>query len=151
MDDLAFFVGLFILVGGLIETGVTLAIQEFLVDLSGGDEMVLAFLLVWFGGVISPIIDNIPFTAMMVQVVKGFGGTSAAGSSPLWWAIALGADLGGNATIVGASANVVAINLARSSVHPISFMQIFRYGVVISALTLFVSTGYLWLRNYRPL
>ena len=151
MDDLAFFVGLFILVGGLVETGVTLAIQEFLVDRSGGDEMVLAFLLVWFGGVISAIIDNIPFTAMMVEVVEGFAGTSAAGSSPLWWAIALGADLGRNATIVGASANVVAINLARSSVHPISFMQFFRYGVVISALTLLVSTGYLWLRNYRPL
>ena len=67
---------------------------------------------------------------------------------PFWWALKLGADLGGNATIVGASANVVAVSLARTNGVPISFMQFFRYGVVISAVTLAISTGYLWLRYY---
>ena len=148
---LAFFTGLFILVGGLEETGVTVEIREWMVDVSGGSDRNLAFLLVWFGGVSSAIIDNVPFTATMVEVVGGFsngGSDGASGISPLWWALALGADLGGNATIVGASANVIVINLARVGGYPISFMHFFKYGAVISILTLIVSTGYMWLRYF---
>ena len=145
---LAFFIGLFMLVGGLEETGWTVEIREWLVDLSGGSEMNLAFLLVWFGGVTSAMVDNIPFTATMVEVVGGFSNGDSEGISPLWWALAMGADLGGNATIVGASANVIVVNLARAGGYPISFMQFFRYGAIISVLTLGVSTAYLWLRYY---
>ena len=144
---LAFFIGLFILVGGLEYTGVTVEIREWLVDISGGSERNLAFLLVWLGGFSSAIIDNVPFTATMVEVVKGFSDDSS-GISPLWWALAMGADLGGNATIVGASANVIVVNLARASGYPISFMHFFRYGAVISVLTLTVSTAYIWLRYF---
>ena len=145
---LAFFIGLFMLVGGLEETGWTVEIREWLVDLSGGNERNLAFLLVWFGGMTSAIVDNIPFTATMVEVVGGFSDDGSEGISPLWWALAMGADLGGNATIVGASANVIVVNLARAAGLPISFMQFLRYGAVISVLTLMVSTAYLWLRYY---
>lgn len=144
---LAFFTGLFILVGGLEETGVTVLVREWLVDVSGGSERNLAFLLVWFGGVTSAIVDNVPFTATMVEIVGGVSEDSE-GISPLWWALALGADLGGNATIVGASANVIVVNLARARGYPISFMHFLRYGAVISALTLLVSTAYLWLRYF---
>ena len=144
---LAFFTGLFILVGGLEYTGVTVEIREWLVDVSGGSDRNLAFLLIWFGGVSSAIIDNVPFTATMVEVVKGFS-DEGSGISPLWWALAMGADLGGNATIVGASANVIVVNLARAAGYPISFIQFFRYGAVISALTLIVSTAYIWLRYF---
>ena len=144
---LAFFIGLFILVGGLEYTGVTVEIRKWLVDVSGGSDRNLAFLLIWFGGMSSAIIDNVPFTATMVEVVKGFS-DEGSGISPLWWALAMGADLGGNATIVGASANVIVVNLARASGYPISFMQFFRYGAVISALTLVVSTAYIWLRYF---
>ena len=144
---LAFFTGLFVLVGGLEYTGVTVEIREWLVDMSGGSDRNLAFLLVWFGGVSSAIIDNVPFTATMVEVVKGFS-DEGTGISPLWWALALGADLGGNATIVGASANVIVVNLARSSGYPISFLHFFKYGAVISVLTLIVSTAYIWLRYF---
>ena len=92
---LAFFVGLFILVGGLVETGVTTDVQEWMVDVAGGNERNLAFVLVWFSGVASAIIDNIPFTATMVHVVKEIAVEDASGGySPLWWALALGADLG---------------------------------------------------------
>ena len=136
------------LVGGLAEAGITLEIRDWMVDASDGSERNLAFLLVWFGGVTSAIIDNVPYTATMVEVVGGFPGSESAGASPLWWALALGADLGGNATVVGASANVVAINLARASGYHIGFMQFFRYGIFVSVLTLLVSTGYLWLRYY---
>ena len=144
---LAFFAGLFMMVGGLVETGATLQIREWLVEVSGGSERNLAFLLVWFGGITSAIIDNVPYTAMMVEVVKASSGGPGE-QPPLWWALALGADLGGNATVVGASANVIAISLARANGYPISFMHFFRYGVVIGALTLLVSTGYLWQRYY---
>ena len=144
---LAFFTGLFVLVGGLEYTGVTVEIREWLVDMSGGSDRNLAFLLIWFGGVSSAIIDNVPFTATMVEVVKGFS-DEGTGISPLWWALALGADLGGNATIVGASANVIVVNLARSSGYPISFLHFFKYGAVVSVLTLIISTAYIWLRYF---
>ena len=144
---LAFFTGLFILVGGLEDTGVTTLIGEALVEASGGSDRNLAFLLLWFGGVSSAIVDNIPFTATMTEVVRGISeGDSEI--SPLWWALVLGADLGGNATIVGASANVIVVNLARAAGHPISFMHFFRHGVVICIITLLVSTAYLWLRYF---
>ena len=145
---LVFFAGLFMLVGGLVETGVTLAVQEWMVDVSGGSERDLAFLLVWLGGVTSAVVDNIPFTAAMAEVVGGFSAGGSHGTSPLWWALALGADLSGNATIVGASANVIAVSLPRASGYPISFMRFFKYGAVISVPTLTVSTAYLWVRYY---
>ena len=144
---LAFFTGLFILVGGLEETGVTVILREWLVDVSGGSDMNLAFLLVWFGGITSAIVDNVPFTATMVEVVRGVSGDGL-GISPLWWALALGADLGGNATIVGASANVIVVNLARARGYDISFFYFLKYGAIISFLTLLLSTGYLWLRYF---
>ena len=144
---LAFFAGLFMLVGGLVETGATLEIREWMLDASGGSERNMAFLLVWFGGFTSAIVDNVPYTAMMAEVVEGLSSGSD-GHSPLWWALALGADLGGNATIVGASANVVAVSLARTNGVSISFLQFSRYGVIVSIVTLTISTGYLWLRYY---
>ena len=146
---LAFFTGLFILVGGLVETGATGEIQEWMVDTAGGSQRNLAFILVWFGGVASAIVDNIPFTATMVPVVKELvPGDASGGTSPLWWALALGADLGGNATVVGASANVIVVSLARAAGYPISFMGFLKYGIVISVVTLLISTAYLWLRFY---
>ena len=90
---------------------------------------------------------QLPFTATMVEIV----GSVSEGSeriSPLWWALALGADLGGNATVVGASANVIVVNLARAGGYPISFMHFLRYSAVNSALTLLVSTAYLWLHYF---
>ena len=146
---LAFFTGLFILVGGLEETGVTDRIQEWMVDVAGGNERNLSILLIWFGGAASAIVDNIPFTATMAPVVKQLPFEAPpGGTSPLWWALALGADLGGNATSVGASANVLVIGLARASGYPISFMRFMKYGLVISVVTLIIATGYMWLRYY---
>ncbi|MCH8205753.1 MAG: ArsB/NhaD family transporter [Chloroflexi bacterium] len=148
---LAFFTGLFILVGGLVETGVTTQLQERLVDLAGDSDRSLAFLIVWFSGVASAIVDNIPFTATMVQVIDELPSVVAMkgeGTSPLWWALAMGADLGGNATLVGASANVIVVSMARANGYPISFMHFLKYGAVISVVTLVISTAFLWLRFY---
>jgi Na+/H+ antiporter NhaD/arsenite permease-like protein len=148
---LAFFTGLFILVGGLVETGVTTDLQEELVDLAGDSDRTLGFMIVWFSGIASAIVDNIPFTATMVQVIDELPSVVAMegeGTSPMWWALAMGADLGGNATLVGASANVIVVSMARAQGYPISFMHFLKYGVVISIATLAISTGYLWLRFY---
>jgi Na+/H+ antiporter NhaD/arsenite permease-like protein len=146
---LSFFAGLFILVGGMAEAGVIDRIQDWMVQLSGGEEKNLALLMLFLGGGLSAIIDNIPFTATMSQVVARIAGESADGSiNPLWWALTLGADLGGNFTIVGASANVVVITLARAAGHPISFVKFFRYGFVIGTITLLISSAYILLRYF---
>ncbi len=146
---LAFFTGLFILIGGMAEAGVIERLQDWILEVSGGSELNLAMLLVFVGGALSAIIDNIPFTATMSQVVANITGNDGSGTiNPLWWALTLGADLGGNLTIVGASANVVVVTMARSLGHPISFMRFLRYGIVIGAASLAISGLYVWLRYY---
>lgn len=146
---LSFFVGLFILVGGLVETGAIDKVQSWMVDISGGNERNLAFIIIWFGGVASAIVDNIPFTATMVEVLaKILEGDTSEGTSPLWWALVLGADLGGNATVVGASANVLVVNLARARGYPISFIRFMKYGIPIAVVSMLISTAYVWLRYY---
>ncbi|MDA1188455.1 MAG: ArsB/NhaD family transporter [Chloroflexi bacterium] len=146
---LGFFVGLFILVGGLVETGVIMDVQEFMVDISGGNESILAYILIWGGGAASGVVDNIPYTAAMAEVVKGLTFPRENGIiNPLWWALVLGADLGGNITMVGASANVVVVSLARNAGYPISFFTFFKYGIVVAIGTLLIAMGYIWLLHY---
>ena len=148
-NTFAFFTGLFILVGGMVEAGVIDTLQEWMVDLAGGEERTLSLLMLYIGGGVSAIIDNIPFTATMIHVVGQIVGDSSTGEvSPLWWALTLGADLGGNLTIVGASANVVVVTMARTLGHPISFFRFLRYGIVIGIVTLIISGLYVWLRYY---
>ena len=146
---LSFFVGLFVLVGGLVETGAIDFLQRLMVDVAGDDPLAMATLLLWGSGLLSGVIDNIPYTATMAQVVAGLTAQGGQGDpSPLWWALVLGADLGGNLTLVGASANVVVVNMAQSRGHPITFMRFLRYGLVVTPVTLLVSTLFLWLRYY---
>jgi Na+/H+ antiporter NhaD/arsenite permease-like protein len=116
-----------------------------------GDQYFLAATALLFGSAaLSGIVDNIPYVATMSPLVAGL--VSAGGSSPqagaLWWALALGADLGGNATAVGASANVVVTGIAARNGSPISFWTFTRYGVLVTAVTVLLSWPYLWLRYY---
>jgi Na+/H+ antiporter NhaD/arsenite permease-like protein len=104
--------------------------------------------LLWLSGVASALVDNIPYTATMIPVVEQLG-RSGLEAGPLWWALALGACLGGNATIVGASANVVVASLSAGAGHPIPFRQYLRYGIVVVVESLLVSSLYLWLRYLR--
>ncbi len=146
---LSFFAGLFILVGGLGEAGLIDRLQGWILQLSGGEEQNLALLMIFLGGGLSAIIDNIPFTATMTQVVLQIDtGTPDGSVNPLWWALTLGADLGGNFTIVGASANVVVITVARAAGYPISFIKFFKYGLVIGLGTLLISAAYVLMRYY---
>jgi Na+/H+ antiporter NhaD/arsenite permease-like protein len=146
---LTFFVGLFILVGGLVETGVIDKAQEWMIEISGGNERNLAMIIIWFGGGASAIVDNIPFTATMVEILAQITEDNPTEkTSPLWWALVLGADFGGNATMVGASANVLVVALARARGYPISFLGFMKYGIPISIVSMAISTVYMWVRYF---
>ena len=142
---LFFFVGLFMLVEGIREVGIIDQVAAALIDLTAGDATVTALGLVWLSGIASAIVDNIPYTATMIPVVQELG-RSGLPVEPLWWSLALGACLGGNFTIVGASANVVVANLAGRAGHPISFRLFFRYGVIVSTMSLVIASGYVYVR-----
>jgi Na+/H+ antiporter NhaD/arsenite permease-like protein len=148
---LAFFAGLFIMVGALIETGVIGELSTSLADATGGREFGATMLLLFGSAVLSAVVDNIPYVATMAPItadlVKDMGG-GADGHHVLWWALALGADLGGNATAIGASANVVVLGIAERNRQPISFWQFTKYGIVVTAVTIVLSAGYLWLRYF---
>jgi Na+/H+ antiporter NhaD/arsenite permease-like protein len=101
--------------------------------------------ILWFSAIASAIVDNIPYTATAIPVLQQLV-QSGLSPDPMWWALALGACLGGNLTIVGASANIVVANLAARDGHPITFMQFFRYGLGVVIVSLLISTVYLWLR-----
>jgi Na+/H+ antiporter NhaD/arsenite permease-like protein len=142
---LFFFVGLFMLVEGIVHVGIIQSLADRLFALTGGDLGVTAIGLLWLSGIASAIVDNIPYTATMIPLVQQLG-ASGIPIEPLWWSLALGACLGGNATIIGASANVVVANLATRAGHPIGFGTFFRYGVVVTAESLVIATVYVWLR-----
>jgi Na+/H+ antiporter NhaD/arsenite permease-like protein len=147
---LAFFAGLFIMVGALIETGIIGTVSARLADATGSSELGATLLLLFGSAVLSGVVDNIPYVATMAPItadlVKGFH--DGDGVHVLWWALALGADLGGNATAIGASANVVVLGIAERNGQPISFWQFTRYGLVVTAITVTLCAGYLWLRYF---
>jgi len=141
---LFFFFGLFIVVAALIEIGFIQMVARGLLGLTGGDLRLTTMVLLWLSGVASAIVDNIPYTATMVPIVQQLGASMPTG--PLWWALALGACLGGNATIVGASANVIVAGLAERAGYPISFAAFLKYGLIITIESLLIASVYIWLR-----
>jgi Na+/H+ antiporter NhaD/arsenite permease-like protein len=146
---LVFFAGLFVMVGALVQVGVVEAVGQWLVQAVGADYLAAMTVLLFGSAVLSAVIDNIPFVATMTPLVADL---VAAGSGPqaesLWWALALGAGLGGNATAIGASANVVVLGIAARNGHPISFWQFTRYGLVVAAVTVTMCWPYLYLRYF---
>ena len=141
---LFFFIGLFMLVAGVIEIGLLTAVADAIVTVTGGALAPTSILILWASAVLSGIIDNIPYTATMLPVVDQL--SAGHESDVLWWALAIGADLGGNATIIGASANVILAAMAEREGHPISFGAFLRYGLPVTLGTVMISTAYVWLR-----
>jgi Na+/H+ antiporter NhaD/arsenite permease-like protein len=146
---LAFFMGLFIMVGGLVESGVLEGLGHSFAGFAGEDPLAFTGVLLWGSGALSAIVDNIPYVASTSPVVADIIGADGE-PQVLWWALALGADLGGNATLVGASANVVVAGIAARNGTAIGFWEFTRRGLLVAGATLAVSTLYLWLR-YFPL
>lgn len=149
-ETLAFFAGLFVMVGGMVQTGIIGDLGELAAEATGGNLEATSMALV-FGSVIpSAIIDNIPFVAsvspIVSEIVASAGGSGEA--EMLWWSFALGADLAGNATIIASSANVVVIGIAEREGHHISFWQFSKYGLIVTAVTVSVAAAYVWLRYF---
>ncbi|MBC7950734.1 MAG: ArsB/NhaD family transporter [Rhodospirillaceae bacterium] len=143
-----FFVGLFVVVHGVEAAGVLHWMAEHLVALTGGDLTLTAILILWASAILSAVVDNIPFVATMIPLVKSmaptFGGPE--GLAPLWWALSLGACLGGNGTLVGASANLTVAGLAERAGHPIRFIPFMKVSFGLMLLTIAIANVYLWLR-----
>ena len=144
-STLFFFVGLFMLIEAVIHVGIVGGIADALAEAAGGNLTVATMGILWFSALASAIVDNIPYTATAIPVIERLHQSGLA-QEPLWWSLALGACLGGNLTIVGASANIVVANLAARDGHPITFMQFFRYGLGVVIASLVISTVYLWVR-----
>jgi Na+/H+ antiporter NhaD/arsenite permease-like protein len=147
---LVFFAGLFVMVGALVNTGVIDTLARAAVDATEGRLWFTSMLLLWASAGLSAIVDNIPYVATMSPIVDELvtanGDTEQA--QVLWWALALGADLGGNATAIGASANVVVLGIADRAGHHISFWQFTRYGLVVTVISVALAVPYLWLRFF---
>ncbi len=141
---LFFFFGLFITVEAVVEVGLIEIIADAALRLTGGNLALTSMLLIWFSAIASGIVDNIPYTATMIPIVKNLAQVMPA--DILWWSLALGADLGGNLTLVGAAANVVVVSLAEKSGHPISFRRFLGYGAITTVMSLILASGYVWLR-----
>ncbi|MEV6019336.1 ArsB/NhaD family transporter [Streptomyces sp. NPDC015532] len=146
---LAFFAGLFIMIGGLIDTGVIDEVSKALADAIGTNELGGSLTLLGASAVLSGVVDNIPYVATMAPITGDLVHNMGGGSDHvMWWALALGADLGGNATAIGASANVVVLGIAERNRQPITFWQFTKYGLIVTAVTVAISLGYVWLRYF---
>lgn len=147
---LVFFAGLFVMVGALVKAGVVSSLARAAIRATDGDVFIAMILLLWVSAILSALVDNIPYVATMAPLVSELirALPSGASTTVLWWALALGADLGGNATPIGASANVVVLGIADRSGHRIRFVEFVKYGVVVTLLTVGLSTIYLWVRYF---
>ncbi len=149
-ETLLFFTGLFIMIGALAKTGVIDRLAGAAVEATGGDALTATMMILFVSALLSGIVDNIPYVAAMSPIVQELtaGISDPHQSAALWWALAIGADFGGNLTAIGASANVVVLGIARRSGTPISFWEFTRKGAIITVITVALAAPYLWLRYF---
>ncbi len=141
-----FFGGLFILVGALVETGVIRMLAAEAIHATGGDVEATAILILWMSAIASAFIDNIPFVATLIPLIQDMGQMGLTNLDPLWWSLALGACLGGNGTLIGASANVVVASMSAQRGRPISFLGFMKVAFPVMIFTIIVSNIYVVLR-----
>lgn len=144
-----FFIGLFIVVGSLEETGVIKTIAEYALSLTGGETVTTGLLVLWLSAIASSFVDNIPFVATMIPLIQEMGQMGGiANLDPLWWSLALGACLGGNGSLVGAAANVIVAGMSERRGTPISFIGFLKIGFPMMILSIIISMIYLLLFIY---
>ncbi len=158
-SSIFFFLGLFIIVGAVVKVGLISMMAKAAVNLTGGSLFKSSIIILWFSSIASAIIDNIPFVAtmnpMIVDMAKHLWPNTAnpeivhqAALLPVWWALSLGACLGGNGTIIGASANVIVAGIAEKSGHKISFGKFMAYALPVWFMSVIISHLYIWLRYF---
>ncbi len=141
-----FFIGLFVMVYGLEVTGVLEILGQYFLELTDGSLEKMMFLILWSSAIFSSVIDNIPFVATMIPMLKSIeesmGGRET--MMPVWWALSLGACFGGNGTLIGASANVVVAGMAMREGHPIGFLKFLLWSVPVMLMSVIVATVFLY-------
>jgi Na+/H+ antiporter NhaD/arsenite permease-like protein len=149
-DTLLFMVGLFIMVGALLKTGVIQILSHLAADAAGGNALLATMLILVFSTLVSGVIDNVPYVTTMTPIVSHLAPTMTGHfhHHVLWWSLALGGDLGGNLTAVGSSANIVMLGIALRSGNSISFWEFTRKGIVVTVISTVLSAVYLWLRYF---
>jgi Na+/H+ antiporter NhaD/arsenite permease-like protein len=149
-DSLLFFAGLFVMVGALVKTGVVNDLARSATAATGGNALLATMLILAVSLVLSGVINNVPYAATMAPIVAELAPSMVGHVDPdvLWWALALGTGFGGNLTAVGASANVVILGIARRADNPISFWEFTRKGASITAISLGLTSVYLWVRYF---
>ncbi|MFP5111519.1 ArsB/NhaD family transporter [Bacillaceae bacterium C204] len=143
---LFFFIGLFVIVGGLVDTGLIAAFAKKAISLTGGELTATTMLILWMSAIISAFVDNIPFVATMIPMIKEMGKMGITDLNPLWWSLSLGACLGGNGTLIGASANLIVAGIASKEGHHISFVKYLIIGFPIMLVSILISTIYVYIR-----
>ena len=147
---LFFFIGLFVMVAGVEHAGLLTILGKALMDFTGGDPATTAYATLWLAAIVSAAVDNIPFVATMIPLVEsmeaGLGGKEALG--PVWWALALGACLGGNGSLIGAAANVMVSGLGERAGYPIGFFTFVKIGLPIMFLSVAIAHLYMWARYF---
>lgn len=149
-ETLLFFAGLFVMIGALVKTGTVDALARAATQATGGNALLTVMLILGVSAPVSGVIDNIPYVATMAPIVSELVASMPELTHPdaLWWALALGADFGGNLTAIGASANVVMLGIARRAGTPVSFWEFTRKGAVVTVISVALSGLYLWLRYF---
>ena len=140
-----FFAGLFVLVGALVETGVIKELAAAAITVTNGDVMATSFLILWMSAFASAFIDNIPFVATLIPLIQDMGAMGMTNLDPVWWSLSLGACLGGNGTLIGASANVVVASLAAKHGKTISFLGFMKIAFPVMIMTVAIANVYVWL------
>lgn len=141
-----FFIGLFIMVTGLEHIGVIELLAQKLMNITGGNLTATAMAILWGSAFFSSIVDNIPYVATMIPLIQDIGAISALPLLPLWWSLALGADIGGNATLVGASSNVIVSGLAEREGQKIGFVEYMKTAIPLTLIGLVICSIYVWIR-----
>lgn len=144
-STILFFIGLFVVVGGLEQVGIIDSLAHGLVDITGGNMMITMMAILWIAAIVSAFLDNIPFVATLIPLIITIGKTGM-DITPLWWALSLGACLGGNGTLIGASANVVLSGISNKAGHKITFASYFKVGFPMMILSIIISSIFLLIR-----
>lgn len=142
-----FFTGLFVLVGALEEVGIIELVAEQVMHITRGDVLTTSMFILWFSGIASGFIDNIPITTVLVNLIKDLQ-VSGIDVSTLWWSLSLGACLGGNMTLIGASANVVGADICNRTEYKMTFVKFLKYGVLTSLISFAIASAYIYIRYF---
>ena len=144
-STILFFTMLFVVVGGMVETGVIGELANVVLNVASGHQIIMMMILLWASALFSSVLDNIPFVATLIPLVTALG-ESGVDIEPLWWAISLGACFGGNGTLIGASANVVLSGISNKHGYPITFATYTKVGFPVMIMTVVLSTIFLLLK-----